>query len=66
MDKFFAEQEALQDEARQAFRKYDADNSNSIDAEELRAVLADMSFFEGLDEAGQSDLVVGLCTLESS
>lgn len=42
---------------RQAFRKYDADNSDSIDADELRAVLADMHFFDGLDEAGQASLV---------
>lgn len=44
--------------ARQAFRKYDADNSNSIDAEELRTVLADMNFFEGLDEGAQENLVM--------
>mmetsp|Transcript_23877 Transcript_23877/g.77642 ORF Transcript_23877/g.77642 Transcript_23877/m.77642 type:complete len:583 (+) Transcript_23877:42-1790(+) len=49
IDALFSQQEALQEEARTCFDKYDADGSRTIDADELHKVLEDMQFFEGLE-----------------
>jgi Ca2+-binding EF-hand superfamily protein len=56
LERFFAEQSALQDETR-AFQKYDSDSSGSIDTEELYKLLGDLGAFEDVDESERK----GLC-----
>ena len=57
LERFFAEQSALQDETRAAFQKYDTDSSGAIDVEELYKLLDDIGAFDDVEESQRK----GLC-----